>query len=121
MALERAEPDPFVARADANALVGHLFPAIETRAEMNAHGQFAFAMQLAVDVQLQIVRHVADVRDAELANLSERILCLLHATLAREGARDDGVEETRDAFAAHVAVEAALAVSRNSTSALADY
>ena len=57
-----------------------------------------------------IVGHVADIRDAEFANLCERILCLLNASLARKGAWNYGVEKSSDTLAAHVAVDAPVAV-----------
>ncbi len=41
---------------------------------MYPHGQLAFAVQLAIDIELRVVRHVADVRHAEPANLCQRVL-----------------------------------------------
>jgi hypothetical protein len=60
---------------------------------MNANGELAFPVQFAIDVELEIVRHVAEVGDAELTDLGERIFRLLNAAFAREGARDDAVEK----------------------------
>src|SRR5688572_26795632 len=67
-------------------------------------------MKLSIDVELRVVRHVADIGNTETGNLSQRVLSLLNPPLSREVAWHQGAEQTSDPFSSHVPVESTFAV-----------
>src|SRR5262249_14118531 len=82
--LERTQSDPFVTDAALDTLVHPLFPSFKPGPEMNPDRQLAAAPKLAVDVQLFIVGHIADVGDAKAANFGEGVSRLLESPLVRK-------------------------------------
>ena len=82
VAFEGAQSDPFVSAAYLDAFVGEFLPSIEWVAEMDAHGEVFIRVEFAVDVELQVVGHIADAGDSEPSKLVECILGLIHPPLA---------------------------------------
>src|SRR6185369_11742215 len=110
--LERAKPEPFIARADFDSVFGKLLPAIEARPKVNSHGQLVFLLQLSIDVELFVVGHIADVGHTVTPNLRERIPGLLKAPLVREGLRYHGSKERHHTATAHMPVEASARIAK---------
>ncbi len=100
VAFQASQSNPRIAGADLDALVRQLAPALQRIAKMNAHRQIAGFVQLAIDLQLLVIRHVADVGDAVFSNLCQRASGLLQPPFVRKRLRDFAFKKRTHAIAA---------------------